>query len=231
MLVDERNNFLTQREHPEMALLKTAIEKEKILVSHAANPADKVMLPLQPLPASTVLVTVWDDPCQAQIAPDVINNWFTRQLGTVCKAVYMPENSKRKVDPSHAINDDDITSFSDACPVLIIGQASLDDLNSRLKIPLPMNRFRPNIVFSGGLPYQEDSMMAFNINQMNFYGAGLCGRCAITTTNQETAERGKEPLKTLSTYRNIGNKVCFGQNIICKGEGQIKVGDKIDLSC
>jgi uncharacterized protein YcbX len=141
----------------------------------------------------------------------------------------MPESSKRKVDPLYAITNDDITSFSDACPILLIGQASLDDLNSRLEIPLPMNRFRPNIVFKGGFPYQEDSMKQFKITKMNFYGVELCGRCAITTTNQETAERGKEPLKTLATYRTINNKVCFGQNIISIGNGSISVGDTIEL--
>jgi uncharacterized protein YcbX len=231
MLVDEDNKFLTQREHPQMALLKTAIQKDNIIIYHSDNAEDQLLLPLQPLPAPTVRVNVWDDHCEAQIAGDDVNEWFSHKLSFNCKAVYMPESSQRKVDPSYAISEDDITSFSDACPVLLIGQASLDDLNSHLNIPVPMNRFRPNIVFTGGSAYQEDTMIEFKINRMNFYGVELCGRCAITTTNQETAERGKEPLKTLATYRNIGNKVCFGQNIICKGEGQVNVGDKIDWSC
>jgi uncharacterized protein YcbX len=88
-----------------------------------------------------------------------------------------------------------------------------------------MNRFRPNIVFTGGLPFQEDSMGSFKVNDMQFYGVKLCGRCVVTTTNQDTAERGKEPLKTLATYRTINNKVCFGQNIIGEGNGDIRVGD------
>ena len=225
MLVDENNQFLTQREEPQMALFRTAIENNFITIFHSDNADDKIMLPLQPGPSPIITVTVWDDVCQAQPAEAEINKWFSHKLSMQCKAVYMPENSKRKVSPLHAINDDDITSFSDAFPVLLIGQSSLDDLNSRLEIPLPMDRFRPNIVFTGGSPYQEDTMKVFRINSINFYGVGLCGRCAITTTNQQTAERVKEPLKTLATYRTIDKKVCFGQNIICKGNGKISVGD------
>ena len=99
----------------------------------------------------------------------------------------MPPNSERKLDPDYAVSSGDITSFSDGYPILLIGQASLDDLNQRLQDPLPMNRFRPNIVFSGGTPFQEDEMKEFNINDIDFYGVKLCGRCAITTTNQRSA--------------------------------------------
>ncbi len=229
MLVDENNKFLTQREHPTMALLKTALENDSISICHSQDREDFIKLPLSPAPAPTILVNVWEDTCEAQPAVDEINEWFSRKLTIKCKAVYMPESSERKIDPDYSINENDVTSFSDGYPMLLIGQASLDDLNNRLEIPLPMNRFRPSIVFTGGLPFQEDAMKSFKINDTQFYGVKLCGRCAVTTTNQETAERGKEPLKTLATYRTINNKVCFGQNIIGRAGGEIRVGDKIDF--
>ena len=138
----------------------------------------------------------------------------------------MPESTKRKVEEAYAFNDD-ITSFSDGYPILLIGQASVDDLNSRLEEPLPMNRFRPNIVLAGGQPFEEDTMEQFSINEINFYGVKLCERCVITTTNQETSIKGKEPLKTLAKYRLTNNKVLFGQNVLCGGEGAIRVGDEI----
>jgi uncharacterized protein YcbX len=229
MLVDENNTFLTQREHPAMALLKTAIENDSIVIFHSKDKNDKIELPLSPAPAPTIMVNVWEDSCEAQPAAHEVNEWFSRKLSIKCKAVYMPETSERKIDPDYSLNDNDVTSFSDGYPLLLIGQASLDDLNNRLDIPLPMNRFRPSIVFTGGIPFQEDSMKRFRINDLQFNGVKLCGRCVVTTTNQDTAERGKEPLKTLATYRTINNKVCFGQNIIGRGSGSVTVGDKIVL--
>lgn len=230
MLVDEQNKFLTQREHPQMALLKTAIENEAILIHQASNVTDNILLPLEPAPAETIRVNVWDDYCEAQPAADTINKWFSKKLSIECKAVYMPESSKRKLNPNYEMGPDGINSFSDDYPLLMIGQASLNDLNSRLQDAVPMNRFRPNLVFTGGLPYQEDSMKEFRVNSIYFYGVKLCGRCIITCINQETTEREKEPLKTLATYRSIGNKVCFGQNVISGGGGRICVGDIIEVT-
>ena len=140
----------------------------------------------------------------------------------------MPESTKRKVEEAYAFNDD-ITSFSDGYPILLIGQSSLDDLNSQLAEPLPMNRFRPNMVIAGGQPFEEDTMAQFSINEINFYGVKLCDRCVITTTNQETGIKGKEPLRTLAKYRMTNNKVLFGQNVLCGGEGMISVGDQIKI--
>jgi hypothetical protein len=224
MLVDHNNQFLTQRIHPQMALLKTRIEGAFIVVHHLNDPSGTIKLPLHPDISSTITVKVWEDYCEAQYAGNTINEWFSLKLGIPCKAVYMPESSERKLDPLYAITNKDITGFADGYPILMISEASLEDLNSRLEKPLPMDRFRPNIVINGTVAFAEDEMKKFVINEVSFYGVKLCGRCPITTTNQQTGERSKEPLKTLATYRNINNRVCFGQNVICE-EGEISVGD------
>jgi len=140
----------------------------------------------------------------------------------------MPDNTQRRVDGRYAHNKE-ITSFSDGYPLMLIGQASLDDLNSRLQSPLPMNRFRPNIVFTGGDPFLEDSMKQFEINGVRFFGVKLCARCVITTIDQQTTEKAKEPLKTLSTYRSKNNKIYFGQNLLFHGSGTISIGDAITI--
>lgn len=227
MLVDEKNRFLTQREYPQMALLKTAIESTSITVHHSAAKNDEIKIPLIPSSTTTVLVEVWDDVCAAIVADDSINQWFSRKLGITCKAVYMPDETERPVDKRYAKESSDITSFSDAYPILLVSEASLDDLNRRLESPVPMDRFRPNLVISGTGAYAEDTMKQFRINGLNFYGVKLCGRCVVTTTDQQTGERNKEPLKTMATYRNINGKVCFGQNVICPHYGEVKVGDEI----
>jgi uncharacterized protein YcbX len=140
----------------------------------------------------------------------------------------MPDIERRKVDERYALNNE-ITSFSDGYPLLMIGQASLDDLNSRMAEPLAMDRFRPNIVFLGGAPYDEDTMEHVKANDIDLYGVKLCARCVVTTINQLTAEKEKEPLKTLAGYRMKDNKVYFGQNILFKQAGMIKVGDTLKI--
>jgi uncharacterized protein YcbX len=111
---------------------------------------------------------------------------------------------------------------------LIIGQSSLEDLNTRLTTSLPINRFRPNFVFCGGKPYEEDNWKDFVIGSVKFKAVKPCARCVITTTNQDSADRSNEPLKTLSEYRKINRKVMFGMNVICRNTGNISVGDKIE---
>ncbi len=229
MLVDDQGRFLTQREFPLMALLQTSINDNILTVSDKNSIDLKLELPLVPAThTDTIKVQVWDDACDAILIDPSADKWFTDRLGFSCRLVYMPESTKRYVDTSYAV-DHDITSFSDAYPVLMIGQSSLNDLNGRLNEPLPMNRFRPNIVFTGGSPFEEDCMEQFSINGIIFYGVKPCARCVVTTTNQETAVVGKEPLTTLAKYRLLNNKVLFGQNVLCSSTGIINTGDTIEL--
>lgn len=227
MLVDTNGIFLTQREHPTMALLRTSIEAGELIAWHKDNLSDKLRLPLVPEPSLlTATVKIWDDYCEGQYISDEADKWFSEKLNSPCRLLYMPESTKRKVDPVYALNND-ITSFSDGYPILLIGQSSLDELNSRLDEEMPMNRFRPNIVMAGGQPFEEDTLKQFRINEIDFYGVKPCTRCVVTTTSQETGIRGKEPLKTLAKYRMANNKVYFGQNVLCGGEGLVKSGDEI----
>jgi uncharacterized protein YcbX len=171
-------------------------------------------------------VTVWDDTCEAQYVDKNADAWFSRMLSLPCRLVYMPDKTQRKVDPNYAYGEE-ITSFSDGFPLLLIGQASLDDLNTRLEYPLTMERFRPNIVFTGGTPFQEDEMKEFQIGGITFYGVKPCARCVVTTIDPDKGEKGKEPLKTLSTYRQRDNKLYFGLNCLCDGRGRISIGTNI----
>jgi len=149
-------------------------------------------------------------------------------MGIKCRLVHMPEETHREVDQRYA-QPGMITSFSDAYPFLLIGQHSLDDLNTKLAEPLPMDRFRPNIVFTGGRPFEEDLMNHVKIAGIDFYGAKLCARCVLTTINQQTAVKAKEPLKTLASYRLKNKKILFGQNLIHKGTGIITIGDTLEV--
>jgi uncharacterized protein YcbX len=226
MLVDENNRFLTQREHAEMALLKVSIAAEGLLVKHVHS-ADSIIVPFEPQAGETGDFTIWDDTVTGKYVSNVIDQWFGKVLKINCRLVYMPDDSRREVNPKYAA--DKITSLSDAYPFMMLGQSSLDDLNSRLTDQLPINRFRPNMVFTGGEPFDEDTMGHIKINGIDFYGVKLCARCPIPTIDQDTIAKSKEPTKTLLTYRRRNNDVYFGQNFVHEGDGVISVGDSIEV--
>lgn len=190
MLVDENNCFLTQRELPQMSLLQVAFSDEGFTVKHKIKNAEAVTIPLSAGSNETASVQVWSYRGRAEFVSTRIDEWFSDILSHRCRLVYMPDSTKRRVDTRYAFKKE-LTSFSDGYPFLIIGQSSLDDLNARLAEPLPMNRFRPNIVFTGAEPYHEDIMEQFSINDIQFYGVKLCARCVIITTDQENATRSR----------------------------------------
>ena len=227
MLIDENNRFMTQRVLAPMALFKLALESDKLVITFKG---DSINLPFNHTYNEIPLeVTIWDDKVMANEVSEEYSDWFSKYLGLKCKLVYFPETNARPVDPRYKVNDEHV-SLADAYPFLIIGQSSLDDLNKRLEIPVPMNRFRPNFVFIGGEPYEEDSWRNFTIGNNRYVGVKPCARCVLTTVNQDTAEKGTEPLKTLSKYRRVANKVLFGQNVVALDFGNIAVGDKIQLN-
>ncbi len=227
MLVDGDGKAMTQRTFPKMALFKLSIDKEKITIKHRDNHLD---LPLENRSLSIPLqVNIWDDTVSAYEISFLTSQWFSDLLAVKCKLVYFPEENVRPVNPKYKVNDEHV-SLADAYPFLIIGQSTLDELNGRLSNPLPINRFRPNFVFTGGKPYEEDGWRNFTIGSVRFVGVKLCDRCVLTTVNQDTAEKGVEPLKTLATYRKKDNKIYFGQNLVTLDPHQsVSVGDIISL--
>ena len=227
LLVDENAEFITQRDYPQMALLKLSLTENAFKVINIKNNSD-IIIPIESTSDESIKVKIWDDFCNAVVVNKHLDVWFSNAINKKCSLVYMPDTEKRVVEKKY-IDDDHIVSFADAYPFLIIGQASLDDLNSRLQTPLPMNRFRTNFVFTGGNPYEEDDWKDFKIGNAEFKAVKPCARCVITTTDQQTAIRNDEPLKTLSTYRKIENKVMFGMNVICKKASPISVNDSIAL--
>jgi uncharacterized protein YcbX len=227
MLVDLDNRFISQREVHEMALMHIDILEEGLKLTYLPD-ASSLIIPFKPQTGEFAEVTIWDDTCTAQFVNDEADQWFSNILGFKCRLVYMPDQTHRITDPKYA-PEGHITSYADGYPFLLIGQASLDDLNSRLDERLLMNRFRPSIVFTGGEAYAEDLMHTFTIGNIQFHGVKLCARCVMTTINQETIEQGKEPLKTLARYRLKNNKIMFGQNLIHEGSGEIVIGQELEV--
>jgi hypothetical protein len=224
MLVDDNDRFITQRSVHELALFKLSFTDEGFLVSYKGS---SIELPLTPSKIhDPITVTIWDDNVQACELGEEFNNWFSQHLNISCRLVFFPEANERMVDRNYVSGGEQV-SFADGYPYLIIGKGSLDDLNSKLKDPVPMNRFRPNFIFEGTEAYEEDKWVSFTIGANRFTGVKLCGRCVLLTVNQETGESGVEPLATLSKYRKVGSKVNFGQNLIPVDFNQVNEGDPI----
>lgn len=226
MLIDWENKFITQRECSKMALLQTNIENETLIVSEKYNSNNKISFSLSPVGNKIITVRIWDDVCEAMLLPDAISFWFSTVLEIDCRLVYMNETSIRLADTKYVKLENRI-SLSDAYPLTIISESSLNDLNRKLNDNLLMNRFRPNIVIKGSNAHQEDTFKKIIINGLTFYGVKLLARCPIITIDQHTSLRGKEPLQILSKYRKKNNKVFFGNNFIYETLGNISVGDEI----
>ena len=224
MVVDARGRMVTQRTHPRLARVRTTIGEDLLRIETDAMPA--LELPLDPSPAVSLTVSIWDDACLATWTGERASHWFSDVLDLDCSLVHVPDDRARHVDPDYAPPGQRV-GFADAFPFLILSEASLADLNRRLETPLPMNRFRPNLVIAGVEPFGEDRLGTFRIGGLGFAVVKPCDRCVVTTTDQETLERGPEPLRTLATYRRSNGKVLFGQNLVHDGTGRLDVGDPL----
>jgi uncharacterized protein YcbX len=224
MVVDDAGEFLSQRSNPRLALVSPSIQDGVLRVD--APGMSTLETPLEPVTAVTTSVTIWNDACAATWLGERPARWFTEFLGGSCSLVHMAPYTMRAADPAYA-PDGVRVSFADAFPFLLISEESLGDLNRRLAVPLPMNRFRPNLVVAGGEPYEEDRWDRIQIGAIQLRIVKPCARCVVTTTDQTTGERGREPLRTLATYRTIDGKVMFGQNVVHEGRGRLRIGDHV----
>ncbi|CCH55565.1 MOSC domain containing protein [Fibrisoma limi BUZ 3] len=232
MLVDPAGQFITQRSNHHMALIDVTLADDTIRVWHRARPDNVLELPVTPRqPTGTMLVNIWGSHgVQAVTVSDAADRWFSEALDLPCRLVYMPETTRRAIDTDYAHNGEAV-SFADGYPYLFIGQASLNYLNQQLDEPLSMARFRPSIVVAGSTANEEDAWAHIRIGDVDFYGVKPCARCVLTTIDPATGEKGKEPLKTLATYRQWKHKILFGQNVLVRPDttGVVRVGQSIDV--
>jgi len=227
MVVDAADRFVTQRALPRMALIEALL--------CAGGGLDLAAPGMPSLHASEAAagrvrqVTIWRDTVAVYDGGDEAATWLTAFLGRPCRLVHMPESTERTVNPAYG-QPGDIVSLADGYPFLLIGQASLDDLNARLASPLPMRRFRPNLVIAGAEPFAEDRWTRIRIGDIVFRIVKPCARCTIPTVDPDTGVfGGKEPLRTLATFRKVGSKVLFGQNVIAEGVGTLPVGAQVTI--
>jgi len=232
LVVDENNRFLTQRSHARMALIDTALDPQNLTLSAAG--AGKVSVARAPDPhAELRAVSVWkSEGLLAEDCGDAAAKWLGDFLGAKVRLVRAGKKFLRPILKAHVAGPGENVTFADAYPFLAIGEATLADLNDRLvaqgEDALPMNRFRPNLVISGSAAFAEDEWPRFRVGQIVFRAGGPCARCIVTTTDQATGVRGKEPLRTLATFRRDPvqpSSVYFGANFINESKrGVIQAG-------
>lgn len=226
MVVDSAGKFITQRQYPKMSLIKTTLIDNG--VRFEAPNLKTIDVPIS-FDGKKIETDVWGNPCVGVDQGDEVSKWLSSFIGLECHLIIMSPDFKRGVSEKYKTRGDEIVGFADGFPFLLISEESLNELNSKLNEKIPMNRFRPNIVVSGGKSFQEDEWKKIKIGEVVFRVAKPCARCEITTVNQATGEKGVEPLETLGSYRTKPKGIMFGQNLIAENNGTIHIGDIVEV--
>lgn len=225
-LVGDEGRVITQRDCPILATLDVIPNEHGLELQAAGRRPLRVSRP-EPGP-ETHPVAVWTDLTAGLAASEDADSWLESLLERTCRLVYMPTTTHRQVSLSFGRPGDRV-SFADGYPLLLTSEASLAELNRRMESALPMDRFRPNVVIDGGEPFAEDDWARIRLGDTEFRVVKPCARCVVTTTDQQTGARGKEPLRTLSTFRMADGKVLFGENLIHDGPGPVRTGDPVEV--
>ena len=230
MLVDLDDHFISQREVPALATLEPALDGGVVTVRSPTSIDLRLEIDSH---GPTRAVSVWGNQgIQACDQGDVAAAWFSDAIGEPCRLVYFGAQARNRIDPEFSPRPDAETAFTDGYPIMAALQESLDDLNTRLAEPVPMERFRPSLVTGGAPAWSEDGWNVVDFGALRCDAVKPCARCVVTTTDQRSGARDErqEPLRTLATFRTIpGVGAIFGQNIVPRGSGVLHVGDRVVL--
>jgi len=228
MIVDAQGGFVTGRQQPRLTLVQAQPDGAGLRLCAPGMPEVRVQAVTDPDRRAEVVV--WRSRVAALPADDAANDWISRFLGLSCRLVHMDAQAARPVDPQYARPGDEV-SFADGFPLLLISQASLDGLNARLADPVPMLRFRPNLVVDGTVAHAEDGWKRIRVGSVDFDVVKPCTRCVFTTVDPATGrfDAAGEPLRTLGSYRRTPAGVTFGMNVIARGTGPVRVGDAVSV--
>lgn len=231
MVVDDRGQFVSQRECASLRWL-TATLPTVGAAELGAPGRPALQVEIGDGPRRTV--TVWGDRVEAIDLGDAPSEWLTHWLERPLRLVAMPTDARRAVDPDYAESPDEIVSFADGFPLLLVSESSVAELGRRLEDagarPVPASRFRANLVIRGATAFAEDQWSHVTVGDVRFRVAKPCARCVVTTIDQDghgDASATKEPLRTLATFRDRPGGVMFGQNLVPCGVGTIRVGDAV----
>ena len=235
VLIDDGGKIVTQRQQPRLAL--AAAELLPGGGVRLSAPDREPLTVAVPETTDTTPLNIFGTKVEAVLADHTAHDWCSGYLGADVRLVHMDDPATRRPidDPPHS-HPGETVSLADRYPLLLTTLASLDALNTLISQgdhadegPLPMNRFRPNVVVAGTAAWAEDGWSRISIGEVTFRVAKMCGRCVVTTTDQGTAARGKEPLRTLGRHRRFGDKLIFGQNLVPETLGTVRIGDAVTV--
>jgi hypothetical protein len=224
MIVDAAGRFVSQRQEPRLGRIRPTIEVDRLRLDAPGIPP--LELPLAPPSGEARRVRIWDDDVEARSCGHEADAWAAAVLGEGCRLVALADDGARPVDPAYGRADDRV-SFADGYPFLLTTTASLDELSRRAGTRLEMARFRPNLVVDGATPFAEDAWTRIRIGDLTFRVVKPCVRCVVTTLDPATGAGGREPLRTLATFRRTEKGVTFGQNLLADDLGVLHVGDVV----
>lgn len=225
MVVGNDGECISQRTHPRMALIKPALTAPDLRLTAPGMPP---LIIAADEPKERCRVKIWKSVCMALSEGEEPARWFSHFLGDDCRLVRFDDAETRPVDTRYGKARDEV-AFADGFPLLIVSQASINDLSRRLDDPVSIERFRPNLVIRGCGPFGEDSWRRIRIGPVGVRLVKPCTRCTIPGVDPTTGVMGEEPLKTLARYRRKGNRVLLGMNAIPDGIGEIREGMKVEL--
>jgi len=228
MVTTPTGSPITQREVPALAFIRTHLSEDGLLLSWKSRETSTVCVKRPGPDAADLNVTIWGDTVSLRLADHEATEWLSDRLGQDARLAFMSDETERSVNPRYG-KPDDRTALTDGYPLHLIGSGSMADLNSRLDVPVHVNRFRPNIYVECPEAFAEDQWQRVRIGNCGFRVVKPCPRCSVTTVDPDTANRDKEPLLTLSRYRKRDGGVMFGQNVIHDGPGEIKLGDHVEV--
>lgn len=225
-LLGPDDRVITQRDCPILATLDAVPTEDGIELRAPDLQTLRVTRPTQD--AGRLSIEIWKDRTEGAAAGPEVDSWLEAFLARPCRLSYMLNSTRRQVSLQYGRPGDHV-SFADGFPLLLTSDASLAELNGRLGMDVPMDRFRPNLVVDGTEPFAEDDWARIRVADTSFRVVTPCARCVVTTVDQRTGKKGREPLQMLATFRNSGGKVLFGQNLIHDGPGPIRVGDEVEV--
>lgn len=226
MLVDAQGEFLSQRGEPRLALLGASADTAGGLQLSLAEASLSVARPAADAPRRTV--RIWGDRLPAADAGDTAAAWLRERLGRDLRLVHLPQDAQRPVDPDHA-PPGQCVNFADGFPLLVVTRAALAELNSRLERPVPMDRFRPNLVIDGAAAHAEDQWRRLRIGSAEVELVKPCARCAVPAIDQATARRDPQINRVLAGYRRREGQVMFGMNALAAEGVAFRVGDPVTV--
>ncbi|WP_234669636.1 MOSC domain-containing protein [Dyadobacter sp. CY261] len=229
MITGKNGIFLTQRALPQMALIQAGVTSEGLLLSECGNAENHLLVPFLSAAGIVRQVKVWDDWVTSRSEGQQADHWLSERLGRAVSLVRMQENLSKR---SFSVPDypQGALSFADDFPYHLVSQSSIDDLNTRLDDSVSVRRFRPNFVIAGALPYADDHWFRFRMGDAAFAAPSRCDRCVMVNVDPATGEKGKQPLKSLASYRREDRKIHFGQNLIATAEGVVREGDILTVT-